>query len=263
MRPKVFGAWNLHNTLLNNKLDFFISIGSASGIFGSRGDSGYCATTTFLEAFSAYRASLGLAATTIDLGAVMEVGGLTKQSVLRQNLAKDLMGCEVSEQELLAIIDVAISGKMKKESHYCSIAGLQCTGSSPQSYWSQAPMFAHVRVKKVFGQKEEDGGTIKKESVRRQLVGAASLAEARKVVYDALAIKMSKVLMIADEDVSPDKAFASYGSDSLVAVDIRNWIRREMEATVMLVEILADNTLTSLTESILRKSTLCERSRES
>ena len=262
MRPKVFGAWNLHNTLLNNGLDFFVSIASVSGILGGQGQSAYCATTTFLEAFSAYRASLGLAANTIDLGPVMEVGSLAKQSVQMQNQAKDVMGCEVSEQELLAIMDVAMSGKMNKESHYCSIAGLQCTGSSTQTYWSQNPMFAHMRVKTVFGQREKAGGAVDKESNRRLLTAAASLAEARKVIYDALAIKMSTILMIADEDLSPNKAFASYGSDSLVAVEIRSWIRREMEATVILMEILADNTLTSLTESILRKSALCKRLHE-
>ena len=259
VQPKVLGAWNLHNALLDTRLDFFVSMASVSGINGNRGQSAYGATTTFLHAFSAYRVSLGLAATTIDLGPVKETGGLATQSVQLRNLAKDVMGCEISEQELLAIMDVAISGKMNKEPPYCSIAGLQCTGSSSQTFWSQTPMFAHMRVKEVSGQKEEAG---LKESVRRQLARAASLAEARKVVYDGLAVKISTVLMIADEGVSPHKAFSSYGSDSLVAVEIRNWIRREMEATVMLMDILADNTLTSLTQRILRKSTLCERYHE-
>ncbi len=237
---------------------------SVTGVFGNQGQSAYGATTTFLEAFSAYRASLGLAATTIDLGPVIEVGGLTRQSAAMRNQATDVMGGEVSEREVLAVMDAAISGAVVgRDSHYCTIVGLQSTGSSAQGFWAQTPMFSHMRVRKgVGGQKEEDGGRVlERESIRRQLVGAGSLAEARTVIYDGLALKMSAVLMIEDEDLSPDRPLGSYGSDSLVAVEIRNWIRREMEATVILMDMLADNTLSTLTESVLSKSKLCERLR--
>ena len=40
-----------------------------------------------------------------------------------------------------------------------------------------------------------------------------SLAEARTVVCDALALKISTVLMIADEDFNSDQPLGSYGSD--------------------------------------------------
>ena len=264
IRPKVHGAWNLHRTLHHHPLEFFISMASVTGVLGNRGHSAYSATTTFLEAFSAYRTSLGLAATTIDLGPVTEVGALARQSAAMQNQAMDVIGGEVSEQEVLAVIDAAISGTViGRGSHYCTIVGLQRTGSSAQEFWAQTPMFSHMRVRKgVGGQKEEDGGrVVERGSVRRQLIGPASLAEARRVIYDALAMKISAVLMIEDADLSPDRPLGSYGSDSLVAVEIRSWIRREMEATVILMDILADNTLTTLTECVLGKSKLCERLR--
>ena len=236
---------------------------SVTGVFGNQGQSAYSATTTFLEAFSAYRASLGLAATTIDLGPVIEVGGLTRQSAAMQNQAMDVMGGNVSERELLAVIDAAISGAViGRDSHYCTIVGLQNTGSSTQEFWAQTPMFRHMRVKKgLGGQKEDTGRVVERESIRRQLVGVGSLGEAKAVVYDALALKISAVLMIEDEDLRPDRALGSYGSDSLVAVEIRNWIRREMDATVILMDMLADNTMSTLTETVIGKSKLLERFR--
>lgn len=263
IRPKVHGAWNLHHTLLHHPLDFFISMASVTGVFGNQGQSAYSATTTFLEAFSAYRASLGLAATTIDLGPVMGVGGLTRRSAAMQNQAKDVMGGDVSEREVLAVIDAAISGAVVgRDSHYCTIVGLQCTGSSAQGFWAQTSMFSHMRVRKgTRGQKEDGGRVVERVSIRRQLQGVESLAEARTMIYDALALKISVILMIENEDLSPDRALGSYGSDSLVAVEIRNWIRREMEATVILMDILADNTLSTLTERIVSKSKLLERFR--
>ena len=237
---------------------------SVTGVFGNQGQSAYSATTTFLEAFSAYRASLGLAATTIDLGPVIEVGALTRQSAAIQNRAMDVIGGHVRERDLLAIIDAAISGAVVgRDSHYCTVVGLQCTGSSAQRFWAQTPMFSHMRVRKSLGRQKEDGGkVVERESVRRQLVGVESMGEAKAVIYDALALKVSAILMIEDEDLSPNRPLGSYGSDSLVAVEIRNWIRREMDVTVILMDILADNTLSTLTESVVGKSKLLERFRE-
>lgn len=67
--------------------------------------------------------------------------------------------------------------------------------------------------------------------------------------------------MVEEEDLHPDKALAAYGIDSLVAVEVRNWIIREMDATVILIDLLADNTLAGLTETVFRKSNLCEHLR--
>lgn len=263
IRPKVQGTWNLHHTLQHHPLDFFISMASVTGVFGNQGQSAYSATTTFLEAFSAYRASLGLAATTIDLGAVIEVGALTKQSEATRNRGVEVTGGRVRWRDLLAVLDAAISGAVVgRDSHYCTIMGLQCTGSSAQSFWAQTPMFSHMRARKGSGEQKEDGGKVgERESTRRQLVEVESMGEAKAVIYDALALKISGILMIEDEDLSPNRPLGSYGSDSLVAVEIRNWIRREMDATVILVEILADNTLSTLTESVVGKSKLLERFR--
>lgn len=258
IRPKVDGAWNLHNTLLNHKLDFFISIASSTGLIGNYGQSAYCATTTFLEAFASYRASMGLPASTIDLGAVTEVGFLAVRGGELQDQMRKVMGTELDEKELLAVIDAAISGHVGKTSNYSTITGLQCTGHDAQKFWSQNPLFSHMRVKKGTRQREVGSATVA-FSARKGLAEAESLAAAKKVIYDCLAAKFSTVLVIDEEDLSPDRPLGAYGTDSLVAVELRNWIGREMEATVILMDLLADNTLLTLTETVVHKSKLCEQ----
>lgn len=258
IRPKVDGAWNLHNALLDNDLDFFVSLASISGLIGNHGQSAYCATTTFLDAFAAHRASLGLAASTIDLGAVTGVGYLAVRDTKLQDQMRNIMGAEIDEKELLAILDAAISGHVGKDSNYATITGLQCTGNDAQSFWSHNPLFSHLRVKKSTRQKDI-GSATGAFSARKGLAEAESVAAGKKVIYDCLAAKFSTVLMIDEEDLSPDKALGAYGTDSLVAVELRNWIGREMEATVILMDLLADNTLATLTETVFHKSKLCER----
>lgn len=112
VQPKVAGAWNLHNSLSNHDLDFFITLSSAAGIIGNKGQAAYSAANTFLNAFAQYRVSQGLPATSIDLAAVSDVGYLAENTE-RKALVMDSMGSEgVSEVELHALIAAAISKKM-------------------------------------------------------------------------------------------------------------------------------------------------------
>lgn len=119
-------------------------------------------------------------------------------------------------------------------------------------------MFSHMRVKKS-NRQSDASSTTTRASARQTLIEAESLAAAKQVIYDCLAVKFSTVLMIDEEDLNPNKALGMYGTDSLIAVELRNWIRREMEATVILMDLLADNTLATLTETVVHKSKLCER----
>ena len=255
--PKVSGAWNLHHALASNTLDFFVMLGSATGLVGNHGQAAYCATTTFLDSFASYRASLGLAASTIDLGAVLDAGWLVNQRSELQSQIKMVLGTEVREKELLAILDAAISGHVGKASHYHSITGLQSHGTDTQKFWSSEPRFAHMHDQKG-GKHGMHGSAANKLSVRQALSGASSLAESKRMIYDSLAAKFSSVLMISVEDIVPDKTMGAYGIDSLVAVELRNWITRELEAKVMLIHLLADNTLASLAETVVQRSKLCE-----
>ena len=139
---------------------------------------------------------------------------------------------------------------MGKESNYQPMAGLELTGNDAQAYWSSDPKFSHMRVKK--GVRPKDTGPGKAAfSARQGLNTAQSLADARKLVYEYLSAKLSTTLMIEEDDLSPHKPLGVYGTYSLVAVELRNWIIREMDATVILMDLLADNTLATLTEKVL------------
>lgn len=84
---KLAGTWNLHQVTQeeNLDLDFFSMLSSISGVVGQRGQANYAAANAFLDVFAAYRRTqLGLRATAIDLGAVEEVGYISRNSELLQ-----------------------------------------------------------------------------------------------------------------------------------------------------------------------------------
>jgi acyl transferase domain-containing protein/acyl carrier protein len=66
--PKVVGAWLLHEHTAGLPLDFFVLISSGAALWGSQGLGYYAAANHFLDALAHYRRSLGLPATSINLG---------------------------------------------------------------------------------------------------------------------------------------------------------------------------------------------------
>ena len=76
-RPKAYGAWNLHEATLDEPLDWFCSFSSAAALIGSPGQGAYAAANSWLDAFTHWRKSQGLPATSIAWGAWGEVGRAT------------------------------------------------------------------------------------------------------------------------------------------------------------------------------------------
>jgi Phosphopantetheine attachment site len=68
--------------------------------------------------------------------------------------------------------------------------------------------------------------------------------------------KVSAVLMFPREEMDPNKPIVMYWLDSLIAIEIRNWITRELEASLQVLELLTSSSITALAETILRKSKL-------
>lgn len=67
---------------------------------------------------------------------------------------------------------------------------------------------------------------------------------------------MAVLLMVATEEISSKRCMPDYGMDSLVAVEMRNWVFREMDATISILELLANTPLEELAEKIVRRSKL-------
>ncbi|KAI1307179.1 putative polyketide synthase [Xylaria venustula] len=104
--PKVNGTWNLHEALPID-VDFFVMASSVAGIFGQYGQSNYASANAFLDAFAQFRQSRGLAASTVDLGAVDEIGYVWRNAIIRRQVVQQL-GTAVSEESLLNSFHMAI-----------------------------------------------------------------------------------------------------------------------------------------------------------
>jgi hypothetical protein len=254
IQPKVTGAWNLHNCLSKNDLDFFIMLSSAAGIIGNKGQAAYSAANTFMNAFAQYRVRQGLPATAIDLAAVSDVGYLAENTE-RKEIVMGSMGSEgVNEVELHALIAAAISGKMSSAcSNHC-ITGLDIDPGSLTPAWMLDSKFSRIRPSDL----DTAAKSTAKVSLSQSFKQASSVGEAEALVYGGLVDKVSTILMIVKDEIDGRQPIAAYGLDSLVAVEIRNWITRETGASLQVLELLSSGSLIALSQLVVKKSALID-----
>lgn len=252
---KVEGTWNLHHVLADTPLDFFVALSSVAGVIGNRGQAAYSAANVFLDEFMEYRRAQGLPGTTIDLTAVSDAGYLADVDAKRlQEVLKNIGSDTMDEGEVLALLGAAITGDLSKSCSGQCITGLSLNGTLDH-FWAQDAKFSvlYETAKEHHGSGAGGyGGPSVPLNVR--LHNADSKEAALHICYDALAAKLAQVLVISLEDMDPSITVASLGLDSLVAIEIRNWIAREANANVQVLELLSSGSLMALAEIILSKS---------
>lgn len=261
VKPKVVGAWNLHHALSSTPLSFFILLSSAAGAVGNRGQAAYAAANCFLNAFAQYRNRLGLPCSSIDLTAVSDVGYLAENAERQAQVAENLGSETVSEKEVLALIAAAITGRMKECNSHC-ITGLKINADKKDLFWVDDAKFKHLKAAADAEAASPPTSSTAAVSLSSALKAAKDYKQVTELVSEGLMTKVSAVLMFPREEMDASKPIVVYGLDSLVAIEIRNWITRELEASLQVLELLTSSSITALAETILKKSKLVSFEKE-
>ncbi|CAG8327922.1 unnamed protein product [Penicillium salamii] len=257
IRPKVLTTKNLHE-MCPKDMDFFVCLSSTGGIVGSRGQGNYNAGNTYQDAMAHYRRAQGYPATSINLGVVLGVGITAERGEILSYLKTGAM-IGIHEQEVLAVIQAAISGQMPAQ----AVVGLATGGHLEKNghddpFWFSEARFGPLRVFDTQELQAQSGGSggDSAADLEAALRESATLAEAADAVCVALVRKLAKAMMMELEDLDPSRPANSYGVDSLVAVEIRAWVFKEVKSDVSVFDILSNKPLASLAGTIAAKSTL-------
>lgn len=261
VQPKYQGAWNMHNAFLDHKLDFFIMLSSISAVIGNRGQAAYAAANSFLDDFAHYRASQGLPGTSINLGVVKEIGHVAERPELQKRLESLSGDVALSKADVLALVKLAIIGKIDQHADHQCTAGLSFdnySSESPAFYWATDARFCHLRRGMGVLEDKESGTSI---STRQALKKAQTKENAAEIMTSALIGKFASVLITPVEEVSTNKPIVALGLDSLVAVEVRSWIAKEMDAKMSTMELMTSSSIKALAEVIVGRSNLLEELR--
>ncbi|ESZ94375.1 BcPKS8, polyketide synthase [Sclerotinia borealis F-4128] len=254
IESKVQGAWNFHNALQSQQLDFFVAISSAAGAVGNRGQAAYSAANTFLNAFVQYRLTKGLPASSLDLTAVSDAGYLAENLEAAAEVSKNLGSDTICEAEVLALLGAAIIGRLSSTCNNHTITGMRIT--DPPPFWTPDAKFKHLRLahEALLSCPSSPSANI---SFNTALKNASTLEEAQEVVTRGLLHILPSVLMLEAEDMDVTRSLSNYALDSLVAIEVRNFIAREFEANLQVLELLSSGSIETLARGICGKSKLC------
>ena len=265
---KVQGSWNLHQ-LLPEKMDFFIFLSSVCGVFGNGGQSNYAAGNTFEDALAQYRTMQGQKTISLDLGLILGEGFVAENKEIMDHLLRLSLLRPIAQEELFAMLEYYCDPSLQLTDPIQSqvITGLELPANQI-AYGREVPaamhqpLFAHMHeidsdeAAAVASSKGNNNGNRQSQDLRSQFVAAPSSEEASAVVAEALQLKMSRILGINNEEMTPDSKVESYGVDSLVAVELRNWLVKELDADIAVFEILGSATLAGVGSLAASKSSL-------
>ncbi|KAL8787706.1 MAG: hypothetical protein Q9195_007662 [Heterodermia aff. obscurata] len=258
VRPKVLGTWNLHQQSLSLKLDFFIMLSSVAGIIGNSGQCNYAAGNTFEDAVARHRTSQGLPSLCIDLGPVKSVGYVSDMTDLVERL-KRAGATVLEEEEVLRLVERGIVTP-----HPANIDASQIiTGVSRGSgtNWDLATfrenaMFSTLRVEHdscVESARSTRNATL---DLKARLEETPSWSEAVALVARAIVRKLADMFAIAEDAVDFSAPLSRFGVDSLVAVELRNWIATAAQAETSIFDVTQSSSITGLAGKVARKSKL-------
>ncbi len=251
---KVQGGWNFHNALAGVPLDFFVAISSAAGAVGNRGQAAYAAANCFLNALVQHRLSQGLPASSLDLTMVSDSGYLATDPDKLAEVARTLGGDSICEAEVLALLGAAIGGRLAVCNNH-TITGMRMTPSM-QPFWTQDAKFKHLRIAMEAAAAADPSLSAAAVSHHMALKTSKTLQEAEEAVCAGLVEKIAAVLMMEPEDMDVTRSLSHYPLDSLVAIEIRNFITREFEANLQVLELLSSGSIQTLSKAVCGKSKL-------
>ena len=272
LRPKVQGTWNLHQYFGPHRpLDFMIFASSITGICGSRGQAQYDAGNTYQDALAHYRRNLGLKAVSVNLGIVLDVG-VTAESIGHSfKWWKDALG--IREPAFQALMKSLINGQQQGQrdeecpAQVCvglGTADILAVHHLPSPHWFSNPRFGSLTTVHALSSASVGGvgatsAAAASSSLTSRLTKAGNnndQAAAARIITGALVGKTAEILRIPKSEVDPGRPLYSYGVDSLVALEVRNWIIREIKANITVLDIMAAVPLKTFAVEIAQKSKL-------
>lgn len=261
LQSKVHTSWNLHQ-LLPKDVDFFILLSSLMGIYANPSQSNYAAGCVFQDSLARLRSARGMrGSASLDIGYMRSVGYVARRSadsqVIRANARKL---APIETDELLAVL-----------SHYCDPALPPLDGTRSQLLvgartagdWAARgeeplpatlrPLFAGFNGSRGTGAGSGRAEVSQETDHSLLFQQAGSEGERQAVVTAALRGKVARALGVGVEDVDGQKTLADYGTDSLMAVELRSWMRKSFGADVTVFDMTSGKSIEAVGGLVVAK----------
>jgi acyl carrier protein len=118
--------------------------------------------------------------------------------------------------------------------------------------WMLDPLFRHLyQIRFLAGGRDSAGESVNYSVL---LAGVESHDAATEIIFNAIVKKLCKLLNIEPRDVDPSKPLPAFGIDSLMAIELRSWLLKEMGAEVAVFEMLEGGSVRAFAALVATRS---------
>ena len=244
LRPKVNGAWLLHYLLQDDPLEFFVMFSSASTLLSSPLAASYAAGNAFLDTLAHFRKVHGMPALSINWGFWSEAGmvaNFTKSNTSARSDLSQAMKMIPSQQGLRAL-EVAM-GQEDAQIGIFPVDWNKWVGLLPNNSF----------ISELIQQKPNSKSSVSNQTISSETIRKAVPEERSRILGEYLAKLVAQILGLPVTKLSQQEPITNLGIDSLMALEIKNKIDRDLQLAIPVMDLLKGPSITNLVETLGEK----------
>ncbi|KAI0442664.1 polyketide synthase [Xylaria telfairii] len=253
---KVAGTLALHRAFASPHLEFFIMLSSTANIIGTSGQANYNAGNATQDSISqANDDNASCHFLSLDIGWIEDAVATANET--RENAVRRAGLKPISHDQLSRFLNYALGAAASKRQLRQMVIGfdtISVSQSISQNGNVRSPMFCHVRGAPMLS---EDMSSLK-SSTPLSFANVVSNGDHELIVEfiaNAVVDKLTRLMFLDANQINPAHgSILALGVDSLVAIELRNWVAREFDAHMQSSELISDQTIRALAEKITRRS---------
>lgn len=262
---KVDGTLALYRAFASSELAFFLSLSSVSSIVGASAEASYNAGNSLQDALAHQKKHPGETRfLTINFGwiedALLTVNDETRQGALRR------AGFSLtSARELTRFFDYILVAATDPDSTLSqAVIGFDAESLANATAYNgtiRSALFSQIRdPRRGTGASSIDDGAGAEASAGSQRTFEQVIADGNAdavadFISAAVTTQLARLISVDASNIDTDQgSILALGLDSLVAVELRNWIMRHFDAPLQSTEILTNQTIRTLAQKIGTRS---------
>ncbi|EGC30911.1 hypothetical protein DICPUDRAFT_157296 [Dictyostelium purpureum] len=231
---KTMGAVNLHNESIQRswKMKQFIMASSVVSIIGSDRQCCYVSACSVIDSLSKYRKSIGLPSLSVNLGAIASTGVVSRNDAIEAMFQSSTVKL-ISPQLIFSSIDLFVQN-IENYPNYCL---------NDFNYENIPSNISNYNFFKF----DYQVNMVKKTT---KIIQASMNSD--EVIKSSIINKISELLSVDQTKINVDYQLTQLGLDSLVIVQLKNWIDTQYGHNLITIQQLQNNKISQSLEIIIK-----------
>ncbi|KAI1427579.1 polyketide synthase [Xylaria sp. FL1777] len=257
---KVQGTLNLEKVFATPHLDFFLTLSSAVVVTGASGQANYNAGNAVQDALAHHRPPGFIS---LNIGWIEDAVHTANDKTKLQGLWRTGLR-PISPLELSRYFDYILGAASSHSDIRQAVIGFNKASLAHTSAGNsnvQSALFCHVRGAQTV---DKASSSATRTLSFKDVIESGDFEATVDFISRAIIGQLGVLISVNASQVNArNDSIMGLGIDSLVAIELRNWITREFEASLQSSEIITDLPLRDLSQKVASRSRLLLATRES